>query len=324
MLEHSTGYATEQAIRSFDVSRNYVVIPKGTSMVKLTLEVPALKTDANGKALPGQDCSGVELMALLGNNSTAPFTSRAAARVMNCASDGSAVTDPAKRKIEYSTLSPLPGVWDLHVFGLYMYAHSGFTLKVDYVNATASPARSRAPCSALRGTEELKIGDSSFAAQPDSAKSTFELNGLYAETPSQVANDDACLVPGSVPGVLRKYPSGTQSVKFTTGGSAGNDIDLFVFECDAKATTPDDKSCEIAGKSDRPHRRRVGHSRAQRRQSLRGARRRLHRQRRGHVHHERDDPAGVRKGQRFGQRRGAGLQDRLRFQRSSKWLRASC
>jgi antitoxin component of MazEF toxin-antitoxin module len=248
VLASGTGYATEQTVNSFDVSRNYVVIPKGTRMVRITLEVPAIK--------PGQPCSGVELMALLGDNSTQPFTSRLKARVRNCDIDGSVITDASRLRLEYSTLAPKPGLWDLHVFGSYQFDRSRFALKVDYVNAEATPAKLAGPVATTRsGSVALKIEEASMAAQPDAAKSSFELSALYAETAAQVANNDHVFVPAAnaVGGsVMREYPAGTQSVKFATGGSPGNDIDLFVFECDTTAKTPDDDSCELAGKSDGP------------------------------------------------------------------------
>jgi hypothetical protein len=98
----------------------------------------------------------------------------------------------------------------------------------------------------------LKIAESSTPAVPSTEKSVFELAGLFASTEAQVAQDGHVIVPGASGAVLRKYPADTKSVKITTGGSTGNDIDLTVLECAATATTADDASCAVASISGGP------------------------------------------------------------------------
>jgi hypothetical protein len=238
-LAKSAGYESTQTVRSFDVSRNYVTIPQGTSVVKITLEVPALR--------PGESCSGVELMALVGGNTSKPFATRPEARVSNCDPSGGTVK-AAKRKLVFSTTTPKAGVWDVHVFGSYKYAVSSFTLRVDYVNSSTTLAKIEGTTAALTGELGFTVKETSLVVQPDSAKSTFEITGLSASMSAKVAKEEHVIVPG-IAGELRSYPKEAKSVTITTGGSKGNDIDLTILECDAKATTTEDPSCTAAGTS---------------------------------------------------------------------------
>jgi hypothetical protein len=240
VLADRTGYETTQTIPSFGVSRNTVVIPEGTSLVKVTLEVPAIKTGARGAVAPGEACSGVELMALLGDNVTKPFADRPSARVSNCTDLGRPQNDPAKRRIVYSTLAPKAGLWEVHVFGQYLYASSNFTLKVDYVNSTPSAKEIRGGLAVLSGDLGWKVKDASFPATPSAAESSFELNGLFASTDAKIAQDEHLILKG-----LRHYPASAKAVTVTTGNSPGNDIDLGVLECAGTAKDADDASCKI-------------------------------------------------------------------------------
>lgn len=241
-LAGSTAYETSGDVKSFGVSRNYVKVPEGTSVVRVTLEVPALKRDASGQVAPGETCSGIELMSLEGGNTAGSFPSRAAARISNCDALGAPVEEEAKRRLVLARANPNAGVWDLHVFGSYKYALSKYKLRVDYVTAKASVTSITGGLAALNGSIEWKMRESSISVTPSSTQSALELNGLLAETHSQVAKG-ANLVVENALGSFRKYPAEAKSVVITTGGSSGNDIDLVVLGCAEGTTSIEDASC---------------------------------------------------------------------------------
>lgn len=243
VLSGSLAYETEGSIKAFGVSRNYVTIPEGTSLLQVTLEVPALK--------PGAGCAGVELMALEGNNQDSPFASRREARAMNC--DAKGVALPAARQVvRFTRTNPRAGTWDLHLFGLYRYAESRYKLRVDYLTAASSVGKISGGRQALKGSLEWKVAESSLGVSPDAAKSVFAIDSLTASVSAQVAKGASVIVESPASGALRSYPEGTRSVTVTTGGSPGNDIDLLVLACDAGATNApsfDESSCVRAAQS---------------------------------------------------------------------------
>jgi hypothetical protein len=221
-------------------------VPSGTSVVQVTLEVPAVKLDARGQIAAGEECSGVELMAYEGVNIAKSHTKRDEAKISNCDASGAPVTDPTKRRLVVARTNPTAGTWDLHVFGTYKYARSKYKLRVDYVTASSSVESIAGPVSALNGSVTWTVREASVAVQPSSTKSTLTLSGLYAETQAQVAHHGNTVVQGPL-GQLRAYPADTKKVTITTGGSSGNDIDLVILECNAGATNIDDASCtEVA------------------------------------------------------------------------------
>lgn len=247
-LSGSNGYRVEGEVKSFDVSRNYVRIPAGTSLVQITLEVAPVKRDARGNVAEGESCAGVELMGLQGSNTSPLFPSRLEARVANCDAKGRPVEGDSGRVIRFSQANPSAGTWDLHVFGQYRFARSKYVMRVDYVTASASVKEITGTPAALSGTIDWNVQEASFAVAPSAQKSRFELDSLYAETKAQVSKDATVIVVGPL-GSLRQYPANTQAVTITTGGSPGNDIDLTVLECDATAKNLDDPSCTRAGAS---------------------------------------------------------------------------
>jgi len=242
-LRGSTAFEAVSKVESFGVGRNYVRVPKGTSVLRITLEVPAAKVDDAGRLAVGESCSGVEAMIQEASNVSKTFTTRAEARVVNCESNGTPAAN-AKRKITLTRANPAAGIWDLHVFGIYKYRNSNYKLRVDYITAVTSLNRIEGGLSALTGSLDFTIKESSLAVYPDSAKSSVELNGFEADTIGKVAKAEFVILPG-VTGKYRSYPIDAQSVTITTGGSPGNDIDLIVLSCDADATgNADEATCE--------------------------------------------------------------------------------
>jgi hypothetical protein len=249
VLKGSTAYEIKRQAPSFSVTRNYVQIPEGTSLVTITLEVPELKLGSNGQLPKDQHCSGVELMALVGTNNVGAFKSRAAARVSNCdPATGAVIKDASKRKLVYTTSAPKPGLWDIHVFGTYNFVNSDYTLRVDYLTADASVPAIQGMAPALSGSLTWNVKEASMAVSPDSAKSAYELTGLAGTVKGQVANGAHLQLPSAL-GTFRKYPSDATSVTITTQDSPGNDIDLAVIGCDDTAQAIDDPSCELVGTS---------------------------------------------------------------------------
>jgi len=239
-LAQSTAYEVENTVPSFGVIRNYVTIPKGATVAKITLEVPALKT--------GESCSGVELMALQGSNVSKAFKTRKEARIYNCDPDTGAPLPEKDRKLTLAVPSPKAGIWDLPVFGFYKFKDSKYRLRVDYVVATPSVQQIETSAQALSGSLSFAVQEASLDVAPDSEKSTLELTGLSVKVESVVAKDKHVLVETPL-GTLKSYPAGTKKVIIATGGSPGNDIDLAVIECSAAAASTDDASCETAGAS---------------------------------------------------------------------------
>lgn len=240
VLGGKTGYLVEKEIRSFDVSRNYVTLPAGTTLVQVSLEVPAFKK--------GEQCSGVELMALEGSNVDRLIENRKDARIFNCDADG-ATTDEEDRVLRVSRTKPKAGTWDLHVFGSYRFAKSKFKLRVDYVTASASIGKIEGGLAALNGTLTWNIQETSMPVSPNAAFSTFALTGLKGEVTSKVAKGEHLILesPLGKKGALvkfRTYPPEAHSVELTTGGSPGNDLDIVLWECNAGATDLTDPSCK--------------------------------------------------------------------------------
>ncbi|MGZ3687143.1 MAG: hypothetical protein ACXVBW_02510, partial [Bdellovibrionota bacterium] len=243
VLAGSTAYEVNRELKSFGVSRNYVSIPKGATLAQVTLEVPAMKAGST-------DCSGVELMALEGDNQTAPFKTRADARISACDSMGNPNPD-SKRKLSFAVTNPKPGIWDLHVFGQYKYAKSQYRMRVDYAIAQASVDKIEGTLSAIQGSVTFKVSEASMDVQVDAAKSALSLRSLSAQTKASVVQDGHTFVQGPL-GILRAYPAGTRRVTIGTFGSPGNDIDLTILECPADAKTADDKDCITKASSGGP------------------------------------------------------------------------
>lgn len=223
VLSNSTAYEILGRVQSFGVDRNYVKIPKSTSLLQLTLEVPAVK--ASGP------CSGVELMMLEGGNTLVPSETRKQMRVSNCnASDGSPITDPAKRRLTLIRSAPVSGTWDVDVFGQYQFPTSDYKLRVDYLVGQTSVNEVKGTLSQLSGDFGFLVKEASLEVKPDPGQSKFLLTSLFHKEESQVENGKDGVVGGPL-GQLRVYPQEVDSVIITTGGAPHDDIDLFVFEC---------------------------------------------------------------------------------------------
>lgn len=244
VMKNSSAYEIESEVKSFGVSRNYVQVPAGTSVMRITLEVPEVKLDSEGQPL-AYNCSGVELMALLGNNTAATGLSRSKSRIANCKEDGSV---NGNRKLVITRENPNPGIWNLHVFGQYRFANSKFKLRVDYVTGAFDKAEVAGSVDALNGKVGFKVAESSLEAIPSAKESSIILDGLSSVVKSQVDNEKQVVVEG-VLGKFRVYPTGTKSVTVTTENSPGNDIDLFVYECPKDLAEFAATDCTEAGSS---------------------------------------------------------------------------
>jgi hypothetical protein len=248
-LADSKAYEISGAVNSFELNRNYIKVPVGTSVLMLTLEVPAIKRDSDGVIAENEHCSGIELMALEGRNTAKPFEKRSDSRIFNCTVSGSPSDD--KRILKIFRPNPRAGVWDIHVFGSYQYERSIYKLRVDYLNSASSIAKIDGMISDLSGSFSWKIKDSSISVVPDPLKSSFELNSLLAESEHQIKKDETLIVPG-IQGPIRTYPANVRKVTLTTNKSPGNDLDLFVLGCPKDATSLDDSRCRSIGKSAGP------------------------------------------------------------------------
>ncbi|MBL7714549.1 MAG: S8 family serine peptidase [Bdellovibrionales bacterium] len=249
-LTASTAYDVKSEVASFGVNRNYVTIPKGTTIARVTLTVPAVKRDSSGLVAAGETCQGVELMSLEAGNTAKSLDTRAAARVSNCDATGVPYKDTdARRTLTITRANPKAGSWDLHVFGQYKYLKSNFNLRVDYVIASGSIDKIEGQASALVGNFHWAIQESSLAIAPSEAKSVFQLNGFKSKTSAKVAEGKTEKVVGSDGSIYRKYDLAVKKVEIRTGESDGNDIDLRVLGCDGALVAPDLDSCETVGSS---------------------------------------------------------------------------
>lgn len=248
-LSGSNAYTIQSTVKSFGLSRNYLNIPKGTSLVQLTVEVPPLKLDSNGLPLPGEKCSGVELMALMGNNTEALLPNRKSARISNCNPQGRPVLESERRRVVVTKVNPREGTWDLHIFGQYKYPYSKYQLRMDYLTSNTNTQEITGQIASLTGSLNWTIQESSLSVIPDYSKSNYLLNALSASIVLKIAQEQIVVIPNPQ-GEIRSYPADTKSVTITTGGSPGNDIDLSVLECPptlSEASRP--QNCQEAGRS---------------------------------------------------------------------------
>lgn len=237
-LAGTNGYSITSHVRSFGVAHNYISVPQGTSLVTISMEVPA--ATVQGKTVTG--CAATWLTVYEGTNSDTAAELTAAAR--NCGSSGLAAPDAA-RKVTYTRVAPRAGIWDLDVFGLYSYADSPYTLKVEFAKVEATPKTITGTPAALTGSVNLNVLEASYAVTPSATKSKFALDGFEATTTANVAKDATLQAPDATGAVARVYGADITSVTIGTGGSTGNDIDLTVKECTDQALT----SCRVAGSS---------------------------------------------------------------------------
>jgi hypothetical protein len=223
-LAGSERYEVSGVARSFDVERNYVLVPEGTSVVNVSLEVPERKADGSG-------CAGVELMAYEAGNTARPseIAPRPKAIASNCLLGGEA---GGSRVISYSRANPKAGVWDLHVFGRYQFDKSPYTLKVDYATVVITAKKLVGLPAILNGSFSLTVKETTFEATPDAAKSTFSLSSLTQTSRPEIAQDARLDVPNSEGQIARTFDATVKTVTFKTYGAPGSDLDLEVFECE--------------------------------------------------------------------------------------------
>jgi subtilisin family serine protease len=250
-LANSTAYSIQGKVESFEVKRNYVMIPKGTTLVRVQVEVPALEPNSGKYLGEDQFCSGVELMSLVGSNVSKPFKTRAAAQISNCNANGGIETDETKRKLSFTLSNPKSSIWDLAIFGSYKFLKSQYEMRVDYLMASSDVEEIKGGIDALTGSVKLTIQEASFNFYPDLSTSTYELQGLVSEVRSQVQNKGSVYVPNPQ-GMLRTYGDLVKEVTLATHNSPGNDIDLYVYQCPNTVKEPSDPSCVSVGKSDGP------------------------------------------------------------------------
>ncbi|MCX6117506.1 MAG: S8 family serine peptidase [Proteobacteria bacterium] len=245
VMSGSSGYNLSGVVKSFGVQRNYIDVPKGLNLVKITIEVPEAKVVGN--AVSG--CSGVELMILEGLNTAKPaeLSPRAKARASNCDPTG-ATSDT--RRISYTRFNPTPGVWDVHVFGQYAFAESAYTLTVEFANITSSVALIGPEMSRLNGSLNLTVGDASLAVKPSSEKSELVLSKLEQRRLVAIKDKEELKVVDSEGTLARVYDSSVGSVTISTGGLSGSDLDLKVLECSDAALEKCEDVAESAGPAD--------------------------------------------------------------------------
>jgi subtilisin family serine protease len=226
-LEGSQKYQISGVANSFDVQRNYVVVPDGTTVVNVSLEVPELKADGSG-------CAGVELMAYEALNTAQPkeLAPRPKAVASSCALTGA---PGGNRKIGYSRFNPNPGVWDLHVFGRYQFEKSPYTLSVEYAKIASGVLKISGLPTALNGKFNFDVLETTFAIEPSAEKSAFSLDALVQTVRTTIKQKESLAVANADGVVFRSYDDTVNSVGFNTFGATGSDIDLEVQECEAAA-----------------------------------------------------------------------------------------
>lgn len=238
------GYEVTGTVNSFMVERNYIHVPEGTSLLDVTLTVPAAQV--NGSVVKG--CGSVELMALEAANTVKPpeIASRAKAVVASCNPDTGRPTADDARTIRFTRVNPKAGIWDLHVFGRYHFPQSDYKLSVKYAKVKSSVEKIVGTKAALTGEFNFEVLESSFDATPDSEQSAVELHGLIHKARYSVEQDKVLLVPNASEKAYRSYAENVSSVTYSTDGSPGNDIDLVVYEC---TEADKEESCKRLGDS---------------------------------------------------------------------------
>ena len=243
IMAGNAAYDIAGVIKSFGVDRNYVEIPSGVSLVKISIEVP--EAQVTGNVVKG--CAGVELMILEGENTAKPaeLNPRAKARVSNCDATGAI---GATRKRSYTRFSPKAGIWDVHVFGQYAFAESPYKLTVEFANVSASKLLIGKDLAALNDSLDFIVKDASLAVNPSSQKSTLTLSKLEQKMSVAIKDQEELRVPDIDGVAARTYDASVGSVTFATSGLSGSDLDMNILEC--KTAALDD--CKVAADSAGP------------------------------------------------------------------------
>lgn len=234
-------FTATQQVGSFMVDRHYVRVPKGVSVLRVSLELP--KANPNDG---GDSCSGVSLMVLAGGNTRTPADLAMSGSVaQNCSSLGAPMNN--RLAVKFTELNPMPGIWDLHVFGRYQFPLSTYTLNIDYATFAAVPNLNLNQSTIGIGKFPLVLKESTFDAVPDAAKSQFSLKALLAQTQHEITPGQGVLTIPSANGKLaRTYRADAGTVTITTKSSMeGLDIDLAIDECDDEEL----KACKNVARS---------------------------------------------------------------------------
>ena len=240
-LVGQAGYKIESSVPSFGVARNYVEVPKGTTIVKVTLDVPA--PAQVGTVVTG--CAGVSLEALEGGNTKLPpefIADPSKAVAQNCTSAGKVAQDKY-RTVTYTRPAPAAGVWDLHVFGMYSFARSPYTLAVEFARVESSKKSIEGVASALTTEFDVEVLDASYPLAVSGTLTKLTLSDFAQGTSQSVAEGAKLRVPNLDGVIARSYGADVAKVTFSTGDSAGNDLDMEVLECDDEAA----QTCKRAG-----------------------------------------------------------------------------
>jgi subtilisin family serine protease len=220
-------FSVSRRVSSFTVDRHYVRVPKGVSVLRVSLEVP--KAAAGDR---GQSCSGVSLMVLAGGNTRTPADLAMSGSVaQNCTTLGAPVNN--RLSVRFTELKPLAGVWDLHVFGRYQFPDSDYTLNVDYATFEDVVPLALKPETLAAGEFSAVLRESTFDAAPDAAKSQFSLNALVGKTQHEISESNGTITIPDASGLqARRYRPETGTVTITTSASMeGLDIDMLIDEC---------------------------------------------------------------------------------------------
>jgi subtilisin family serine protease len=238
VIGNGEGYTLNDTVQSFSLRRNYIEVPKGTSYLKVSLEVPDARKDGSGKV----ECSGAVLFALEGKNTASPkeFQSRAAATAANCGKNGEPTSD--KKIVSFKRSNPTPGTWDLHVMGAYQFLQSAYKLTVDFASILGLPSELKTTVAELTqgASFEVKITDksmTSFPADllPSMGDSTFMIDSRVMKSSGALEGKVQTLFGVKGNGELRTFAENVGAVTFSTKGtlaSATDDIDMTVFMCD--------------------------------------------------------------------------------------------
>ncbi len=239
-LAGQAGYEKTGVVQSFGVDRHYVDVPEGTSLVTVTLEVKA--ASQLGPVVTG--CGAARLYAFEAGNTTLP-TEIGTGIAKSC--DDFGVATPQSAKVTYSRTNPKAGLWNLHIFGRYQFPTSEYKLTVQYAKVKTSVDKIAGTPDMLDGTLDFQVLDASFDAKPAGETSTLKLSGLAQETLGKLTEGEQQAVANADGEVYRSFDASVVTATFATGGSAGNDIDLYALECATAQTAIGE--CTVAGQS---------------------------------------------------------------------------
>jgi subtilisin family serine protease len=235
-LAGAAAFEATGAVKSFGVDRHYVDVPRDISLVTVSIEVPAAQV--NG-------CMGVRLYVYEAGNTLTPkeLATKADSIAHNCNTVGEASAE--KQVVTYTRNNPKSGLWNVLVFGYYQYPLSDYKVTVEYAKVKIEPAEIVGAPAALDGKLLFEVLESSFASAPDSARSSFALEGFSQVASVSIAEDAEIKVPTPAGKTARTYGPEVTTVNFSTGGSTGNDIDLYALDCKDEELT----DCDVAGES---------------------------------------------------------------------------